>query len=895
MKKITPLILFFMCIVVNSQVTISESFDSSTSLPSGWLASRFSGTSIQSCNGNSFRTNLRSGTSTTTGWLSTPNFTNVSNGNNLVVTFDYKIINYFTGSNPTIVPTSSGWGNIHVQISQDNGVNWTTVYTVDDSNHITSINCTNKSFTINSSLLPNGSDFKMRFLGTWNSGDYYIYIDNVNASQSSAAPNCNAILSIPANNASNVSVTSDLNWTAANGFPTGYNLTIGTNPSGTNVLNNQNVGNVTSYDLPQLLFNTTYYVTIIPYNGNGTATGCSQYSFTTIAAPPIGNVCENPIIISSLPFSTTNNTSNFGDDYSGGQGTNCGSNTQFYLDGDDVVYKYSASFTGNINIKLTPSTTADVYSGIFVYGSCSDIGTNCLAGVANGTANIREINSFSVTSGEDYFIVISSYAPPQSIGYTLNIVENTCTNPTANFLVIPNCVAGNQFFVNTEITNFGTASSVTVSDNFGSTPVVLNTTSNVQFGPFQNNNSVIITIQNNQDSNCTLNSSFITQQYCPPSNDECTGSINLAIGSNFNSNLTVSTNQGALISSIPNPSCGGSVFKDVWYNAVVPNSGNITIEINQEPGGLTDTALQLYSGNCSNLVALQCGDNESSSSGHPLVTLTGRTPGEVIYIRVWDFGGNNENLFRISAYDCSLGTSAPTGSATQSFCLGATVASLSATGTSLQWYSAATGGTLLTGTTALVNGTSYYASQTISGCESNSRLQVTATINPNSPTPTGFSSQSFPVQNASNAVIESIQINPTNVTWYATFSNALNGINPLPSGTVLVNGATYYAVNFATGCKSSPFAVTVMVLLGNDEFEFNELNYFPNPVTDYFYIENSSLITSLKVINLLGQDIFNVSLNNYITSVDLTTLEKGTYFVVLNSDEKTKIFPIIKN
>ena len=73
-------------------------------------------------------------------------------------------------------------------------------------------------------------------------------------------------------------------------------------------------------------------------------------------------------------------------------------------------------------------------------------------------------------------------------------------------------------------------------------------------------------------------------------------------------------------------------------------------------------------------------------------------------------------------------TPAPTGSASQSFAAGATVANLMATGTAVQWYASSTGGTALASTTPLVNGTTYYASQTANGCSSGSRLAVTATV-----------------------------------------------------------------------------------------------------------------------------------------------------------------------
>jgi hypothetical protein len=47
-----------------------------------------------------------------------------------------------------------------------------------------------------------------------------------------------------------------------------------------------------------------------------------------------------------------------------------------------------------------------------------------------------------------------------------------------------------------------------------------------------------------------------------------------------------------------------------------------------------------------------------------------------------------------------------------------------------KWYSAPTGGTLYSGSDALINGTIYYGSQTVNGIESTSRLAVTAMVNP---------------------------------------------------------------------------------------------------------------------------------------------------------------------
>lgn len=57
-----------------------------------------------------------------------------------------------------------------------------------------------------------------------------------------------------------------------------------------------------------------------------------------------------------------------------------------------------------------------------------------------------------------------------------------------------------------------------------------------------------------------------------------------------------------------------------------------------------------------------------------------------------------------------------------------TVADLQATGTGIKWYLTSTGGTALATSVQLVNGTHYWASQTVNGCESTVRFEVVVTM-----------------------------------------------------------------------------------------------------------------------------------------------------------------------
>lgn len=74
-------------------------------------------------------------------------------------------------------------------------------------------------------------------------------------------------------------------------------------------------------------------------------------------------------------------------------------------------------------------------------------------------------------------------------------------------------------------------------------------------------------------------------------------------------------------------------------------------------------------------------------------------------------------------------TGAPTGAALQDFTTGQTLADFTvgtASGAALTWYTSSTGSVVLPSNTVLISGTTYYASQTVAGCESTGRLAVTA-------------------------------------------------------------------------------------------------------------------------------------------------------------------------
>jgi hypothetical protein len=131
-----------------------------------------------------------------------------------------------------------------------------------------------------------------------------------------------------------------------------------------------------------------------------------------------------------------------------------------------------------------------------------------------------------------------------------------------------------------------------------------------------------------------------------------------------------------------------------------------------------------------------------------------------------------------------------------------TVASLQATGTGIKWYSASTGGAPLATTTVITNGSHYYASQTVNNCESTTRFNVVATVDPTPCAPTGTTTQTY----SGGSTLTSLQATGSSIRWYSSAS----GGTALATSTVLVNGTHYFASQTISCTESATrFEVTV--------------------------------------------------------------------------------------
>ena len=148
---------------------------------------------------------------------------------------------------------------------------------------------------------------------------------------------------------------------------------------------------------------------------------------------------------------------------------------------------------------------------------------------------------------------------------------------------------------------------------------------------------------------------------------------------------------------------------------------------------------------------------------------------------------------------------APAGDILQYFCQGYSISDIAVTGTGILWYASAYSTTPLNSGTTLSDGLHYFASQTINGCESTSRLEVEIGIT--IPTaPDGPATQWFCVTDS--PTVGQLTAYADVVRWY---SDNIGGV-PLDPSTPLEDGIHYYGTQTIFGCES-PTRLDVLAIV----------------------------------------------------------------------------------
>ncbi len=159
------------------------------------------------------------------------------------------------------------------------------------------------------------------------------------------------------------------------------------------------------------------------------------------------------------------------------------------------------------------------------------------------------------------------------------------------------------------------------------------------------NSSNLVVFEDGMNGATPVGGSITISASCglaPPSNDGPCSAVDITPEPMCNPQTY--DNSFATESGIPDPGCANYNGADLWFTATVPSSGTLYIETGA--GGVTEAGMGIYTSStddCNNLVLSQCIDNGNM----PSVTLNSLTPGDIIWIRIWENGGDNNGTFEI--------------------------------------------------------------------------------------------------------------------------------------------------------------------------------------------------------------------------------------------------------
>ncbi|MBN1339383.1 MAG: VCBS repeat-containing protein [Bacteroidales bacterium] len=257
------------------ELPLYQTFSGCT-IPAGWTQDSLSGLppvwtceNSSAAGGSPYEMVAHSNNGTGISRLITPKI-NTSGISELIVEFSH----YFS--------SSSGFGLLAYIESSSDGVNWTSGSWYAMSG-IGNIGPETVSVPVTQNL---GNETWISFtisgnhdlFNNWNIDDIWLY-------DGSGYLPCTLPVS-PWNGASDVSLKTNLEWEVSPGA-TGYYLYLGTDNPPTNIENGLDMGNSTLYDPQTDLSNLTqYFWQVVPYNTNGSASGCETWSFTTIYLNP---------------------------------------------------------------------------------------------------------------------------------------------------------------------------------------------------------------------------------------------------------------------------------------------------------------------------------------------------------------------------------------------------------------------------------------------------------------------------------------------------------------------------------------------------------------------------------------------------------------------------------
>jgi hypothetical protein len=152
---------------------------------------------------------------------------------------------------------------------------------------------------------------------------------------------------------------------------------------------------------------------------------------------------------------------------------------------------------------------------------------------------------------------------------------------------------------------------------------------------------------------------------------------------------------------------------------------------------------------------------------------------------------------------------APNGISPQEKCAGDRISDLAITGTDIKWYDAVTGGNPIVSNPLLEVGVTYYASQTIEGCESENRLGILV-LSKTTPLPEADEDAGI---YCGTATVANLRAQLTS-NYIINIFHPSDLTTPLEDDEILIYDLTYYINAVDAGCASIDYLLIPVVHIG---------------------------------------------------------------------------------
>lgn len=260
------------------------------------------------------------------------------------------------------------------------------------------------------------------------------------------------------------------------------------------------------------------------------------------------------------------------------------------------------------------------------------------------------------------------------------------------------------------------------------------------------------------------------------------------------------SNVGRYTISLTAANGGGSASKSKTnYVVVIPPTPDVNSQLVTYCQGAVAAPLQA-TGTALKWYTVETGGTGSSTAPVPSTA----TPGNTTYYVTQTVGGFESYRLPVIVKVNTL-PAAPSVTAVVTHCTGASVPALTAVGSSLKWYTIASGGSGTANApvpnTSFAGSTNYYVSQTNSnGCEG-TRATITVNVLNQLPVPVTVSPVNYCLNGPATPLIARTTVG-TGLEWFTVASGGTGSTDPIVPATDLSGSATYYVAQTLAGCAS---------------------------------------------------------------------------------------------